>query len=84
MARIIQIGTVSSRGQIAIPVSVRKELELEVGEKMLFILEGDTLIIKRVAGEETFAHLTEPFRKAEKKINEKEVVELIHKARKRK
>lgn len=39
MAKVIEIGTISSRGQIAIPSSIRAELELSEGEKIMFILE---------------------------------------------
>lgn len=84
MARIIEIGTISSRGQIAIPSKIRGELELSEGEKVLFVLDGDTLIIKKVMTKKTFSELTEPFRRAKKKIREEDVVDLIHKIRKEK
>lgn len=77
---IIDIGSISSRGQIAIPSEIRKELGLEEGSKVLFVLEDNTLFLKKVTSE-TFAELTKPLRKATKKIKEKEVVNLVHRTR---
>ncbi len=84
MARIIELGTISSRGQIAIPSKIRGELELTEGEKVLFILDGDTLIIKKVMAKKTWRELTAPLRNAKKDIEEKDVVELVHKHRREK
>jgi AbrB family looped-hinge helix DNA binding protein len=78
---IVEIGTVSSRGQIAIPSGIREEMGLEEGNKILFVLEQDTLLVKKVTTE-TFASLTKPLREAKKKIEEKDVVNLIHRLRK--
>ena len=86
MARIIELGTISSRGQIAIPSSIRGELELTEGEKVLFVLEGDTLIIKKVMTKKTWAALTKLLREAAKKsgLKEADVVDIIHRMRKEK
>ena len=78
---IFEMGSISSRGQVAIPSDIRKEMRLEEGTKVLFILEDDTLIMKKVTSE-TFAEITKPLREADKKIKEDEVVDLIHKMRK--
>ncbi|MEK6891173.1 MAG: nucleotidyltransferase domain-containing protein [Nanoarchaeota archaeon] len=85
MERIVEIGTVSSRGQIAIPVDVRNKLNLKDGEKMLFVLEGDTLIIKKVSSHnKTWEEITKPLREAAKKsdLKEENVVDLVHRSRK--
>jgi AbrB family looped-hinge helix DNA binding protein len=84
MKRIIELGTISSRGQIAIPSKIRGQLELNEGEKVLFVLDGDTLIIKKVMTEKTWAEVTHPLREAKKKISEEEVVDLVHKVRREK
>lgn len=86
MARVIEIGTISSRGQIAIPSKIRAELELSEGEKVLFILEGDTLIVKKVMTDKTWEGLTSPLREAIKKtrLKESDVSGLVHKIRKQK
>ena len=84
MTKIVEIGTVSSRGQIAIPADVRRELELEEGEKVLFVLEGDTLIIKKVNAERTWKEITKPLREAAKKsgLKESDAGDIIHRFRK--
>jgi AbrB family looped-hinge helix DNA binding protein len=84
--RIIELGTVSTRGQIAIPSKIKSGLELSDGEKILFILDGDTLIIKRVMAKKTWEQLTKPLREAAKKsdLREEEITGIIHKFRKEK
>jgi len=77
---IIEIGKISSRGQIAIPSDIRSRLDLEEGSKVLFIVEDDTLLMKKVSSE-TFAAITKPLRRAKKKIKESEVTEVVHKLR---
>jgi len=77
---IFEIGSVSSRGQIAIPSDIRKELGIEEGTKMLFILEDDTVLMKKVT-KDSFADLTKPLRQAKKKIKEEDVVDLVHRFR---
>lgn len=83
-SRIIELGTISSRGQIAIPSKIREELELSEGEKVLFVLDGDTLIVKKVMAKKIWEEVTKPLREAKKKIREDEVVDLIHRMRAKK
>ena len=45
------------------------------------MLDGDTLIIKKVMNKKTWAEITKPLREAKKKIREDEVVDLIHRMR---
>ncbi|KKT71667.1 MAG: Transcription regulator, SpoVT/AbrB family [Candidatus Collierbacteria bacterium GW2011_GWB1_44_6] len=82
MGELIEIGKISSRGQIAIPSDIRKELDLKEGQRVLFFLGDDTLIIKKI-NSQTFEELTKPLRDAKKKIKESEVNALIHRLRKR-
>lgn len=83
MTGVIEMGTISSRGQVAIPSDIRNQLKLEVGSKVLFLLEEDTLLMKKVTTE-SFAQLTKPLREAKKKIKEEDVPELVHKLRRMK
>lgn len=83
MDTTIEIGKISSRGQIAIPSDIRAKLGLEEGSKVLFFTEDDTLLMKKVSAE-SFAEMTKPFREARKKIREEDVPALIHKLRKKK
>lgn len=84
MKRIIEIGTVSSRGQIAIPVDVRKQMALSKGEKIVFAVDGDTLLIKKFNIERTWEEVTKPLRKAAQKagMKESEAVDIVHRFRK--
>ena len=83
MARIIEIGTISSRGQIAIPSKIRTELELSEGERVLFILDEDTLIVKKVMDKKTWEEITRPLKEAAKKsgLKESDVVDMVHRFR---
>lgn len=81
MDTIIEMGKISSRGQVAIPSDIRDQLGLREGSKVLFFLENDTVLMKKVSAE-SFAELTKPLRKAKKKIKEEDVTALIHRFRK--
>lgn len=80
---MIEMGTVSSRGQICIPNGIREGMGLKEGNKVLFVLTDGSLLIKKV-NMQTFAEITKPLREAKKKIKEEEVVDLIHRLRKSK
>ena len=80
MAETIDIGIISSRGQIAIPVEIREKMNLRDGEKVIFFLEGDALLIKKVENL-SWEDITKPLREAKKKIKEEDVLELVHKLR---
>ena len=79
----VEMGTISARGQICIPNSIRKEMGLKEGSKVLFFLSDDSLLMKRV-NTQSFAEITKPLKDAKKKIREDEVVDLIHKIRREK
>jgi len=83
MGTLIEMGKISSRGQIAIPADIRNQLGLDDGSKVLFFTEDDTLLMKKVT-QQTFAQITRPLREAKKKIREKDVPDLIHRLRKMK
>jgi len=83
MAEAIEIGTVSARGQIAIPSDIREKMHLKEGEKVLFLLEGDSLMMKKVQSM-SWEAITRPLRQAAKKMREEDVVALVHKVRREK
>ena len=85
MEEIIEMGTVSSRGQICIPNDIRENMGLKEGSKILFVLSDDSLIIKKVSMQ-SFAEITKPLREAAKKSGFKEssVDKIIHNFRKEK
>ncbi|MBI2041207.1 MAG: AbrB/MazE/SpoVT family DNA-binding domain-containing protein [DPANN group archaeon] len=78
MVHEIDIGTVSARGQVAIPIEIRDKMGLKEGEKVLFVLEGDMLLVKKVS-ELPWKEVTKPLREARKKITEDAVTDLVHK-----
>ena len=84
MAEIIEMGTVSSRGQICIPNDIREEMGLEEGNKVLFVLQNDSLLVKKVTMQ-TFAEITRPLKEEAKKtgFKESEVEGIVHRFRKR-
>ncbi|MBS3147916.1 AbrB/MazE/SpoVT family DNA-binding domain-containing protein [Candidatus Woesearchaeota archaeon] len=81
MAETIDMGTVSARGQVAIPAEIRQKMHLKEGEKILFVLEGDSLLVKKVSSL-SWEEVTMPLREAKKKIREEDVSELVHRVRK--
>ncbi len=85
MSEIIELGTVSSRGQICIPNDIREEMGLKEGNKVLFILQNDSLLIKKVTAQ-TFAEITKPLKEESKKsgFKEMDVNSIVHVARIRK
>ena len=53
----IQILTVSSKGQISIPASIRRLLSIQTGDKLAAYTYGDTIMLKaiKIPTEEEFA-----------------------------
>jgi AbrB family looped-hinge helix DNA binding protein len=85
MSEIIEMGTVSSRGQLVIPTDIRETLGLKEGSKVLFVMSDDSLLIKRV-NMQTFAEITKPLKEAAKKtkLKESDMNDIIHKMKKEK
>jgi len=85
MTELIEMGKISTRGQIAIPASIRKEMGLHEGNKVLFLLDDETLLVKKVT-RKTFGEVTAPLRKAAQKANMKEqnVSEIVARFRSKK
>ena len=81
---IIEMGKISSRGQIAIPSDIRNVLDLNEGTKVIFTIEDDTLLMRKVTSK-TFAGITQPLKEAAKKasMKESEVPDIIHRFRTR-
>lgn len=82
MEEIIELGRISSRGQVAIPSEIREDMGLKEGTRILFVLANDTLLIKKVLPK-TFEEITKPLKEAAKisGLKEEEMPEIIHKIR---
>ena len=81
MDNLIHIGKVSSRGQIAVPKDIQHAMDLDEGNKVVFTLERDTLMIRKVTSK-SWDELSAPLTSVKKKIKESEVDEFIHSFRK--
>ena len=83
MTEKIELGTMSSRGQVCIPTDIREEMGLEEGTKIIFMLTDDSLLIKKINAQ-TFAQITAPLKEAAKKAGMKETEDIVHNFRKNK
>ena len=82
----LEITSMSSRGQVVIPLEIREQLGLKEGEKFVVVGEEDTIILKKVSmpSFKNFGKLlrkTQKFAK-EKSISEADVESAIKRARK--
>ena len=83
-----QILTVSSKGQISLPVSIRKLLSISSGDKLVAYASGDTIILKALklsTAEEFEASLNEAQEwAASVGYSERDVDEIIKSVKKKK
>jgi len=81
----ITITSVSSKGQIVVPMDIRKEMGLSVGMKLMILTDGDNLLLKPVKAPklEAFRELVKASRTYAKQIGLKKaaVKKAIKKAR---
>jgi len=54
----VSIGSVTTKGQITIPKEVREALGLMEGDKVIFILEGERVVVRKVSEEKLSEILT--------------------------
>lgn len=83
----IEITSVSSRGQVVIPQSLREKLKIHEGEKFVIIGEDDTIVLKKLempsfSGIDKLLKKTREFAK-KKGLKEADVEEAVKEARKR-
>ncbi|MCM1540734.1 MAG: AbrB/MazE/SpoVT family DNA-binding domain-containing protein [Blautia sp.] len=83
-----QILTVSSKGQISLPVSIRKRLSIGTGDKLVAYTSGDVIMLKTLklpSAEEFEASLNEAQKWAMSVgYNENDVDDIIQSVRKKK
>lgn len=82
----VELTKMSPKGQVVIPVSVRKEVGAKATDKFLVFGEDDMIIFRKIRAPEfrkTFAQITAPLKKAAKEegITRKDVESWIRKAR---
>lgn len=73
---------VSSKGQIVIPLNVRKAAGIKEGEKLLTIALGDTIILKKIV-DKTFEETARPIWERVRRIGltEKDINAIIQEAK---
>ena len=52
--------TVTSKGQVTLPVKVRKHLKIETGDTIIFDFVGDMLVIRKVRNIENYFNTLPP------------------------
>jgi antitoxin PrlF len=81
----VTITSVSSKGQIVVPMDIRKEMNLAEGTKLMILTDGTNLLLKPVQEPkmETFRSLVKASRTYAKKVGLKksDVAKAIKKAR---
>ena len=83
-----QILTVSSKGQISLPVSIRKLLSIDTGDKLVAYTSGDVIMLKtlKLPSAEEFEASLEEKKKWAKSVgyNENDVNDIVKSVRKKK
>lgn len=83
----VEVTSVSSRGQVVIPQSLRDRMKIQTGEKFVVIGEDNTIILKKLempsfSGIDKLLKKTRDFAK-KKKIKESDVEDAIKQTRKK-
>jgi AbrB family looped-hinge helix DNA binding protein len=81
-----QVTTISEKGQIVIPQSIRKELGIKPRTKFLVYGKGDTVIMKKLELPDMKKEWNEIFKAMDKKnlkLSEREIQEEVAEVRKR-
>jgi len=83
---MIELSKLSSKGQVVIPKTLRKKLDLKEGDKLILFGSGDLLVLKKVESEKSvLGILSQPVREKVQKlgIKDTDVQEAVSWARKR-
>ncbi|MGD0645325.1 MAG: AbrB/MazE/SpoVT family DNA-binding domain-containing protein [Candidatus Bathyarchaeia archaeon] len=81
-----QVTTISKKGQVVIPQSIRNQLGIKPKNKFLVYGKGDTIIMKKLAipdVKKEWDNIFEMMDKKELDISEKEIEEEVKQARRR-
>ena len=81
-----QVTTISKKGQVVIPQSIRKQLGIKPKNKFLVYGKGDTIIMKKLAipdVKKEWDNIFEMMDKKELDLSEKEIEEEVKQARRR-
>ena len=79
----MDVAKITSRGQITIPIDVRKKLGLKEGDKVIFIEEGGNIIFANAA-KVAFRNMQKAFEGEAEKLglkDEQDVVDMVDEVR---
>ena len=85
MAEEPQVTTISEKGQVVIPQSIRKQLKIKPKNKFLVYGKGDTIILKKLELPDIKKEWDKIFEIMDKKhlnISEEEIQEIVTEVRK--
>ena len=80
----MEIAKITSKGQITIPIDIRKKLNLKEGDKVIFIEEGGKIIFANAA-RAAFINIQKAFEGEAERLglkNEQDVVNMVNEIRK--
>ena len=80
----MEVAKITSRGQITIPIDIRKKLGVKEGDKVIFIEDGSRIIVANAA-KITFANMRAAFAGEAERLglrDEQDVVALVDEVRK--
>lgn len=86
---MVDITTISTKGQVVIPQHIREELDLNVGSQLVISRMDDFILLKKVKipdPKEEFKKLTEIGKEYARKLglkSEENTVKIVHQSRKR-
>ena len=79
----MEVAKITSRGQITIPIDIRKKLGVKEGDKVIFIEDGNNIIVANAA-KIAFANIRAAFAGEAERLglrDEQDVVELVDEVR---
>lgn len=79
----MEVAKITSRGQITIPIDIRKKLGLKEGDKVIFIEEGDKIIFAN-ATKIAFKNMQEAFEGEAERLglkDEQDIVNMVDEVR---
>lgn len=80
---IEEFAKISSKGQVTIPVEIRRKLDLKKGDKIIFVESPDGIVMKKSSALKEFLEFQKAFSKAAKEegLTEEELLEEIKQIR---
>jgi AbrB family looped-hinge helix DNA binding protein len=80
----MEVAKITSKGQITIPIDIRKKLNLKDGDKVIFIEDGDKIVFANAA-KIAFQNVQKAFEGEAERLglkNEQDVIKVVDEVRK--